>query len=63
MLLLHTLTMRGILPSGLGGDSMTDKWMDTQIDTQKNNAAFALTLAMRESDVHVVSLVEFRPLV
>ena len=43
MLLSHTLTMRGsdvasfgwIPPSGLG-DSMTDRWMNTGMDAQKN---------------------------
>ena len=45
MLLLHTLTMRrndvASLPSGFGGDSVTDRWTGAWTDGRKNNIALA----------------------
>ena len=49
-----------ILPSGLGGDSVTDRWTDAR-RTNGIIMLFSPILTMRESDV--ASLVEFRPLV
>ena len=65
MLLSHTLTMRGSdvaslveSPSGLGGDSVTDRWTD---DGCTEKMLLSHTLTMRRCDV--ASLVEFRQVV
>ena len=70
MLLSHNLNMRGsdvaslVEFRGLGGDSVTDKWMDdgrTDGRTHRKLMLLSHTLAMRGSDV--ASLVEVRPVV
>ena len=71
MLLSHTLTMRGSHIASLaestqclGGDSMTDRWMDNRcMDGRVQGKIMLLShnLTMMGSDV--ASLVKFRPVV